>query len=77
MNLFVELKETDVVAVNGRYFNGTWMWLRANYPFNLTAIGWRSLPPPENGDCIGLSKNATSAPVYSCIYPKRVMCSYT
>jgi hypothetical protein len=77
MILFAVVNEPDVIASHGRYINGTWIWLRDNSPIDKTVLGWTSFPTEENGDCIGLLKKAKSATVYPCIYPKRVMCSYS
>jgi len=72
---FVELQDPDVIALGGKISNGNWIWLKGNL-FDKVDVGWSTFPPPEYGDCIGISRKATSASVFPCIYPKRVMCSY-
>jgi hypothetical protein len=77
MILFVEVNEPLEIAVHGRYLNGNWIWMRDNTTIDKTVLGWTSFPTADNGYCIGLLKKATAASVYPCIYPKRVMCSYS
>lgn len=73
----LELQDLDMVAVGAKYTNGSWVWNRdPPVDVNSTAVGWPLGPPSDKGDCMGVSKNATSTSIFPCIHPKRVMCSY-
>lgn len=73
-----ELVYPDAVTIGGKFStsNNKWAWTwNTMFIFGNAVVGWTTAPPVTQGDCMGISANATSAVVFPCTDLKRVMCS--
>lgn len=70
-----DLADPDIISLGCSIINGTWKWDWLSAALVYGHVGWTTLPSVDLGDCLGISKNLTSAVVYPCSDPKRMLCT--
>lgn len=72
---FAELANPENVALGCSIVNDIWKWDIGLSHLSKVDVGWTTYPPVAQGDCMSISKNATTADVFPCTDAKRIMCT--